>query len=382
MVQGIDGAKTYSLGQRAVADGDSFPVATPDPSRVAVILNRNARKVTDRLAKKIARIVGSDNLFYSHDLDQAETYIREVVQRGYGTILSGGGDGTLARTVNMVRSYIDESNLWRMQQRSIQGGLPTLLGMPRFGFLKLGTGNGLASVVGAGHPLRDLQNIVTYAPSRTHQIPMIESEGEQFFFAGLGYDSMLLNDYNNLVKNAHGSFWESLTAGLGGYFYAVLTRTVPRALLSNAQCEGRIINRGRGYFVDPRRGDAVVELEPGAVLFEGRASCIAAGTSPFFGYGFKMFPFANMMPQMMQLRVSTMGPLSVLGNLGSLWRGHHRSPGRIADFLVEDIQIELDMPFPFQHSGDAQGLKQDISLKLASLPLRLVDCHKPTLLQS
>ena len=35
---------------------------------------------------------------------------REIVQKGYGTVACGGGDGTLSGAINMIRTYVDEAN--------------------------------------------------------------------------------------------------------------------------------------------------------------------------------------------------------------------------------------------------------------------------------
>ena len=71
-----------------------LPVLQPDPTRIAVLLNRNARRVNDRVTRKLEHIVGKDHVFVTNTIDEAEAFSREVVQRGYGTIVSGGGDGT------------------------------------------------------------------------------------------------------------------------------------------------------------------------------------------------------------------------------------------------------------------------------------------------
>jgi diacylglycerol kinase family enzyme len=284
--------------------------------------------------------------------------------------------------VNLVQQYIDESNAWRTERVHRFGESQSLLGMPRFGLLKLGTGNGMSRVVGAEHPLKDLKTIVDYAPGRTHTIPLIEqvAQGagrERFFFAGLGYDSLVLNDFNALKAATQSRWLKPFTTGLAGYFTAVLTRTIPRLLLNPPVLEGRVVNRGRAYYIDPRRGDAAVEIAPGETLFEGRAQMIAAGTCPFYGFGFRIFPFANIMPGMMHLRIASMGPISALAQLPAAWKGSLRSPGDLLDFVVEDVSVELDQPFPFQHSGDAQGMRQELGLRIGPEPLRLVDCHRP-----
>jgi len=369
-----------SSAQRATRKAlAELPRQVPDPTRIAVLLNKNARRVSDGIAKRAERIVGGDHFFYSHNLEEAEAFSREIVQRGYGTVVCGGGDGTLCRAINLIQRYIDESNAWRAERYARYGEVQTLLAAPRFAILRLGTGNGMTGVVGAKDALKDLKRVVDYAPGRTHTIDLIEHDGDKFFFGGMGYDSLILNDYNALKERTHNRLFKPFMHTVGGYFAALFARTLPRAIFHNrsTKIEGRVVNQGKAYYVDPRRGDAVEEIEPGTTLFEGLATIITASTSPYFGYGFKMFPFANMMPGMMQLRVGTIGPFSALANLGSIWRGHYRNPSKVMDFLVEDVRIELERPFPFQHSGDAQGLRREVEMRISDEPLRLVDYYPP-----
>ncbi len=207
---------------------------------------------------------------------------------------------------------------------------------------------------------------------------MIQSGTERFFFAGMGYDSVLLNDYNWVKNRFRGRIMERVLHGLPGYISALATRTLPRAALGRvARIEARVINRGRAFYVDPRRGDAVTELPAGEVLFEGKAALIGVGTTPFYGYGMRIFPFASMMPGMMQLRIATLGPIASILNLPSVWRGAYRNPTRVLDFLVEDVDVELAKPYPFQHSGDGQGDVDALHLGVSHHPLELVDLHPP-----
>jgi diacylglycerol kinase family enzyme len=355
-----------------------LPKLQPDPSRIAVLLNKNARKVTDDIVRAATRVVGSDHVFVSKSLDEAEAMSREIVQRGYGTVVCGGGDGTLARAVNLVYRYVEEANNWRMERYRRFGEAQNLIANPRFAFLKLGTGNGMSGVVGSGKPMDDLKNIANYVPGRTHKVPLIEMDGERFFFAGVGYDSQILDDYNHLKARAQNWLLKALMQNVTGYLAALLFRTAPRLVFGTGEkLEGRVTTLGRAFYIDPRRGDSVVELEPGTTLFEGRAKVISCGTTPFFGYGFRMYPFAQMMPGMMQLRIGTTGPLRGLANIGALWQGSFRHPSSMWDFFVENIKVELDHPFPFQHSGDAQGLRDRLDLKLADDTLELVDLYRP-----
>ena len=359
-----------------------LPRVRPDPSRIAVFLNRNARRVNERLAQRMERIVGPDHFFYSRTLEEAEALAREIVQRGYGTVVCGGGDGTLVQAVNLITRYVDESNAWRRERFERYGEVQSLLEAPRFGLLRLGTGNGMGPVVGAGKPLQDLKRIVDFAPGRTHPMSVLEERNERFFFGGLGYDSVVLNDFNTL-KHTKNRFLRPFVQGIGGYLAAALLRSAPRYLRAGTggKLEGRILTQGKAYYMDPRRGDAAIELESGSTLFEGDATMISAGTSPYFGFGFRVFPFATTMPGMMHLRVTNLGPIGTVANLPAIWRGYYRNHRRVFDFLVEHVRIELERPFPFQHSGDAQGMRTELDFRVRPEPLRMLDYYAPPSVQ-
>jgi len=376
MLRSVDNLDT----KRAEPKEAPLTITRAQPEKVAVLLNRNARLVTDKLVRQMERLVGSEHIYYSRNLDEAEAFTREIIQKGYGTIACGGGDGTLCGTVNFVRQYIDEANAWRQERFTRFGEQQELIASPRFVFLKLGTGNGIAPVVGASDPLRDLRKVIEYAPGRAHRVPMLEIEGEKCFVAGLGYDSQILADYNWMKNNTNNWLLKGLMHSVVGYLAASITRTVPRALFGDTRLRAKVTTRGRAFYVDPRRGDAIEEIAPGTTIFEGPASFIGAGTMPYFGYRFRAFPFSNIMPGMMNLRIASIGPLSALYNLVALWRGTHRSPRALKDFLVEEVDIELKNPFPFQHSGDPKGIRQKVNIKVSDEPLELVDFHRPRMI--
>jgi len=356
---------------------EELPVVAPDVNKIAVLLNRNARQVNDKLVAKIEKIVGSDHVFYSHSLAEAEAFAREIVQGGYGTVISGGGDGTLCQTVNMINRYVEESNRWRRQRFERFGEKQSLLGMPRFAFLRLGTGNGIADVVGATDALDDLRKLVSYLPGRTHTIPLCEVDNELCFFAGLGFDSLLLDDYNWMKRNSNNRLLKPLLHTILGYFIALFARTLPRALFGGLKLKVRITSRTKAYYVDPRRGDAAIEMPAGTTLYEGPAIFVGAASSPFYGAGLKIFPFANMVPGYFNLRVANLNPLKGILRLWRIWRGTYRSSSNVFDFLVRDVHIELAEPFPFQHSGDPQGSRTRIDIRIAEADLSLVDFLPP-----
>jgi len=351
-----------------------LPTLAPATERIAVVLNRNAKMVDDRVANRLARFVPAADFYYSHTLDEAESFARQIVQKGYGTVLCGGGDGTLVNVMNHVYRYIDEANEWRKNRARHFGEQQALLPYPEFGVLKLGTGNGLSKVVGAANAALDLQKVFSGPRHPSIEVDLIEAEGTKFVFAGLGYDAWVLNDYMQLKKWADKhKLMKKFTATAAGYLMAVVGRTVPAMLKQGFYRNVRVINQSEtAYFMDGRRGDRAIPIKNGEVLYEGPAGLVGVGTSPYYGFGFKIYPFAGTMPRMMNLRVATMGPVEVLSRLPSLWMGYHRS-NTILDFMVEKVKIESDDEFPFQHSGDAMGYRKEMTFSMSSKPLKLVD---------
>ncbi|MFW5921475.1 MAG: diacylglycerol kinase family protein, partial [Polyangiales bacterium] len=98
--------------------------------RVAVVVNGNAKAVTDDLVEILDQIVQSGDLFVSRSLEEGRDIARIIVERGYPTVVTGGGDGTFTQMVTFVVGEADR------QDRP----------PPRFGMLRLGTGNALAWV--------------------------------------------------------------------------------------------------------------------------------------------------------------------------------------------------------------------------------------------
>src|SRR5690349_12511925 len=101
--------------------------------RIAVVVNGNAKSVTAEVIETLDQILDSGDLFVSRRVEESEAIARTLVDRGYGTILTGGGDGTFTVVVTAV---VKEA-----RRRAAP--------MPRFGLLRLGTGNSLAWVLGA-----------------------------------------------------------------------------------------------------------------------------------------------------------------------------------------------------------------------------------------
>src|SRR5216684_3073370 len=113
---------------RGELTGQEANGATTSPAdRIAVVINGNAKRVNDEVIDTLDQILSAGELFISRRVDEGRYIARTLVERGYGTVLLGGGDGTFTVMV---------SDIVREARR--QGKSP-----PRFGLLRLGTGNAL-----------------------------------------------------------------------------------------------------------------------------------------------------------------------------------------------------------------------------------------------
>src|SRR5438132_14391145 len=80
---------------------ERLPVHKPS-ERVAVLLNANARAVSEGLRRELEAFVPTDDLFYSRTFEEARSIARTVLSRGYRTVLTGGGDGTFVGFANCI----------------------------------------------------------------------------------------------------------------------------------------------------------------------------------------------------------------------------------------------------------------------------------------
>jgi diacylglycerol kinase family enzyme len=338
--------------------------ASPLESRIAVVVNGNARNVTEEVISTLDQILSGGDLFVSRRLSDAREIAKTLVSRGYGTVLTGGGDGTF--TV-MVTEVFQEA---RRQGRPL----------PRFGLLKLGTGNALAWVVGArdatGKGLAaDIRRLSEDAGSR--EIRLIEVEDFIAPFCGVGADAELLADYGKVKTLLGKTPLGGKAAGLFSYSVASFGLTLPKLMVSKmTRC--RVINEGsEAYRLGDNGGVEGHPIARGEVLYEGPMRVAALSTIPYYGYGFRLFPFAQDRSDRMHLRITTISPFRLLAHFRKFWRGEYHNAKVLFDYLVDKITIELDPPAEFQIGGDQRGKRSRISALLSPTPIRLVDYYAP-----
>lgn len=324
----------------------------------AFILNANAKSVTDKVVAKLVKLIPSGDLFYSKSMQDSENYYRTILDRGYGFVFSGGGDGTAVNAINTLNKIGKHS-------RTIQ--------LPKIGILKLGTGNALAKLVSAQKPFWDVSHIVQGGAIEQKQLQLVEcDDGILTPFAGIGYDGEILNDYMH-VKQHQG------LSSISAYIWAALSRTLPRHLSGKAPIV-RIHSYQTAYQIISVDGeDREIEIPPNTLLYEGPADIASVGSIPWFGFGFKMFPFANYKEGFLNLRISTMNISTVLTHLyPAIWQGTYRH-AKLKDFLVQDISIESAQPLPYQIGGDASGYRNRLRFKVGKQRVQIAELSKDRL---
>ena len=328
--------------------------------RSAFLLNANAKNVTDRILGDMVGVIPAGDLFYARSMEDSEAFLRTIVKRGYREIFTGGGDGTLVTTMNMLQKIVDEEELAYK---------------PAMGVLKLGTGNAMATALGAGQPLNDVSQVLESENKDYKPMHLVEcDDGTLTPFAGMGYDGEILNDYFELKSSAEGTALDVLTKTAAGYVLAALSRTVPRQF--NRQLPNiKVITRDRALqLIEDEYGQIQeIPIAPGSVLYQGPAPVCSVGAIPYYGYGFPMFPFADRKPGYVQLRVSAVPVLELLTNLfPSIWKGSFRHE-KLYDWLVKDVEVISESPLPYQVGGDAWGEKSHLRFKAAAEAWQMVD---------
>lgn len=352
--------RSYDL-DAPLATGAPSRTMIPREPRVAAMLNANAKRVNARVRESLARLMPDDDLFFSTSLDDAARFSRQILERRYGTLMLGGGDGTIAATLDRLLKASDQ-----LAEEGAHHSLPAIA------VLRLGTGNGLGYLSGAGKPIEDAMRLLSGERPGAQRLRLLRDVRADLVspFGSLGYDATLLNDHVEVVNQTRTPVGRALAKSLGGYFYALGTRTV-RSELFGSRSPVRVTARGQASAIDSET-DEEVPLDADSVLFDGTARAVSFGASPFYGFGLRALPFARRRNDRFQVRVSKASVAFLLSNLPSLWKGTLRSPDFV-DFLVEGVTIETGQPLAAQMAGDAYGRLDRLELELCPRIVDLVD---------
>jgi len=332
--------------------------------RVAVVVNGNAKQVTADLVETLDQIVQSGDLFVSRSLEEGRDIARTIVERGYPTVLTGGGDGTFVQMVSWVVAAADEL------QKPV----------PRFGLLKLGTGNALAWVLGAQNSpgrgvVADLGRLRREGGSG--QLRLLVVEDHLTPFAGLGADAIALMYYNDTREMFEKSRWlRRVSTGPVVYSAALLGRILPKYLV-HPTIRVRVVNTGAPAIRIGQDGRPVGKpIQAGETIYAGPTRLLAFSTIPYWGFGARIFPYADERPDRFNLRVANFGSATALINISALWQGTYRSD-HLHDFLVQRMLVHCEEATPLQIGGDVVGVRKQVEVALSERPIRVVDYYAP-----
>lgn len=315
--------------------------------RTAVILNANAKRVTERVRREVAELAPYADVFCTHSLEEAAFVTRRVADNGYDFVFTGGGDGTVVHTIDQICRRLDEL------------GRP----YPHFGILKLGTGNGVADFVGATDYRRDLVRAEDVGCRDLHLMEVDGGTRAPFF--GFGWDAYILNNYDLLKRHAQRfAITRALFKSVFGYLIAGVGKSVPEFIVKRPSWNIRVNNGDTIGFQLDRSGNVIERYAPGALVYAGPARMGCFGTTPFYGFKFRMLPFADRMPGMFHFRVLDLPPLAAVAQLQRAWQGRLDHP-RLFDFQLTGCTVEFDHPAPFQIGGDSMGTRDRLDVRVS-----------------
>lgn len=359
-------AKNHRLGVREAASWAmplapmSAPLTIGRGAQAAGWFNTHAKRVTPHRLQLFREALPEARVFTASTLREADEHAKTIAQNPPHILFCGGGDGTIAVMLNALRN---------------QG----LAKFPIIGLFRLGTGNGWPAAVGARRyerQLRMLSHVPVSPPTKHFQL--CEIEGRLCQFAGVGWDATLLNDYRRNLENRQrqllaGNMAAALNKGLGGYLYSLFRFTVPEELLRsrNGRTRLRLENIGESAQTWNSHRQRVQVPATQTVLYDGPMSIGAVGVEPYWGAGFKAFPYATAVPGRMNFRVYDRHVLVGVNNMLKLWMGK-QLPG-MHDWWITRVRLYLSRPMPFQMGGDVIGTRESIDFNMAKETVDLVD---------
>jgi diacylglycerol kinase family enzyme len=327
---------------------------------VSVWLNPGARQVTTRVVDAFHAGLPAAEVIVATRRSELRAAAKKLARHPPALLLCGGGDGTAVTLLNALREAgADE--------------------FPPFGFLKLGTGNGWPRATGARSWRRTLAALprLPLHPT-TRRYNLLDVEGRLCHFAGVGWDAMVLHDFRRNLRRRErqavgAEFATRLSKSVLGYLYSITRRTVPRVIEQNLRTGKptvRLENLGEPALTLDRRLKPIPVPADG-VLFDGPLSIAAVGTEPFWGGGFKAFPYATAVPGRVNVRVYDRPVLEGFALTVPLWQGR-RVPG-MRDYFLTRARLTFDRPVPFQVGGDVVGHRKSVQFRVADQVVDAVD---------
>jgi diacylglycerol kinase family enzyme len=408
-----------SLNQTAVEvsslassiDENSQETLMPSPKyrETAIVLNVNARSVTPNLCEIAEEVFGKEHVYITSTKEEARRAAATIVQHHqYSVVVPVGGDGTLSTLLDLMTKEIMKNSNTDVEQAVQQ--------LPLVGYIPLGTGNGVGSVVKCQPMPGGIKSVLPGAKRRqkrhlrqvfeklkevarhdtSHndahgyevvELPMMQvsflGQQELCFFAGVGFDSLMLNDFKEIKKWSQRTGILKRTLGsVVGYCVALVVKTLPKTVwrgLHNINVTVTTNVPEETTWIDHRRGDVMRKVTPCGNLYQGMTGILAAGTSPFYGGGLRLFPFARMTLDKMHLRLGRIHPLTGFFNIPKIFEGSYRDTSDkfgCIDFVGSQFTVNVhgedDEGFPFQHSGESVGHASSFQLQVVKEPVKFI----------
>lgn len=326
---------------------------------IAVVVNLRARRGSQRVADACREVLPDAKVMVSGSLDEAMGFAERIQRDPPSLLVSAGGDGTAVTLINAIR---------RPSGADVAG--------PVLGLLPLGTGNGWANVTGAPRWRKAISHLGKLAerggPLPLRRFDLVEVGGTIAPFAGTGWDAEIIDDFH-AQKASFGLLPRTMRDGVAGYMQGLFTRTIPRHVRTD-QVEVELVNTGEDALAVDHRGHAVPLPggEHGAVLYRGPTSVCAAGTSAEWGFGFRAFPFAGLVPRRFNMRVYAGTAVEATLRMRSLWRGEHPIP-KMHTWMLTRCKATFSRQVPFQIGGDRVGARSEVEYVVAPDQVDLLD---------
>jgi len=432
----------YASPTTGITSSTTYTNTATTVARPAIILNTNARSVSEDLVPIAESIFGKEYVYVTTSEEEAKQAAASMMQQNISMVIPVGGDGTLSSLINFLCSHIRETFPFLTVEEAMKE-------LPLVAYLPLGTGNGVGSVVGSelmfnnqptwkifGQKRRKLRNVENILKSFHEiaqqmnenpdylntdlapdvvEIPMMEvsypdsklHDDTLCFFAGAGFDSLMLQDFQSVKKWAiRTKILTKTLSSVAGYCVALVVKTLPKCVTRQEHnIQVRLTTRDpETLWVDHRRGDVVQQVGPTSssgsnnkdgetLLYQGMTGILAAGTSPFYGGGLRLFPFARMTKDKMHLRLGRIHPLRGFFNIPQIFEGSFRdkrsSSFGCMDYIGGDFDVFISTTattsdsedesdnkntkgFPVQHSGESVGYFERFRLRVVKQPVRFV----------
>ena len=346
--------------------------------RVAAIFNRNARAVTAARIDQARASLGAAATFVTGSLAEAHAAADAIIAGGYDLVCTGGGDGTFVRAVTDLAAAA----------RAGGAEVPIVFG------LRLGSGNAIADVCGAGPPtaagiaadlaraaadeppgvlqLLDVREEASPGPAPREPAPGVHASPCPALAcsAGCGLDAAFSRDLDHVARPlARNRLLRPIFGGGVGVWTTAVVRTLP-GLLRTPPPTLRITVLGPGARLGAD-GRVIGAIADGEVVHDGPATMVSCSTITTYGRGVIMFPHAERHPGRFQLRLAAVGAGPAMLGLARMQLGLAGLPRGIHDLALAGVRIEPVAGAPLAHvGGEVFAPRGALIVTLAPLAVR------------